>query len=139
MYSSSINLQASQVSITNPITAITLIPENHSLFNLLLQHRRVQRTTILRRRNNLRHQQRMGNLLATLHDPHNRRLRLELAVLLDAFVRLFVLFLGLFQLDLVDLDAHLGVGEGSVVAEFVGRRHFAAFRVFGQHAVATAS
>src|SRR5437667_7901254 len=47
--------------------------------------------------------------LARLHDAHDGGLRLELAVGGDALVRVAVLVPRLPQLDLVDLDAVLGV------------------------------
>lgn len=57
----------------------------------------------------LRDQLLMANCLATLHDPHDSSLALEVAVFCDTLVRLLVLLLSLFQLDLVDLYAVLGV------------------------------
>ena len=76
----------------------------------------------------------MANGLPALHDAHDRRLRLEVAVFRHAHVRFFVFFFGLFELDLVDLDAVFGVGEVRVEGEGVGGRDVFAFGVFGEGA-----
>lgn len=76
----------------------------------------------------------MANGLPALHDAHDSRLRLEIAVLCDTHVRFFVFFFGLFELDLVDLDAVFGVGEVRVEGESVGGRDVFAFGVFGEGA-----
>ena len=47
-------------------------------------------------------------------------------------MRLFVFFFGLFELDLVDLDAVFGVGEVWVEGEGVGGGDVFAFGVFGE-------
>ena len=62
----------------------------------------------------------MPDGLSALHDAHDRRLCLEVAVLCHAHVRFFVFFFGFFELDLVDLDAVFGVGEVGVEGEGVG-------------------
>jgi len=50
-------------------------------------------------------------------------------------MRLLVLGFGLFELDLVDLDAVFGVGEAEVEGEGVGGVDIFAFRRFGQDTV----
>lgn len=77
--------------------------------------------------------------LATLHDAHNRRLSLVVPVGRNTFVGRLVLLLGLFQLDLVDLDAHLGIGEAGIVGEDVGRFYLFTLWRFGQDPVFGAS
>jgi hypothetical protein len=77
----------------------------------------------------------MRNRLATLHDTHNRRLRLVVSVRRDSFVGRLVFFLGFFELDLVDFDAHLGVLEGAVVGEFVGVVDILAFGFLGEDSI----
>jgi hypothetical protein len=49
-------------------------------------------------------------------------------------VRFFVFFFGLFELDLVDLDAVFGMGEVWVEGEGVGGGDVFAFGVFGEGA-----
>lgn len=80
----------------------------------------------------------MRNLLATLHDSNNRRLRFQMSICSDTFVRLFVFFFRLFELDLVDLDPHLDVREVLVIAEDVGFGDGFRFGSFGKDTVATA-
>lgn len=77
----------------------------------------------------------MRNRLATLHDTHNRRLRLVVAIRRDSFVGRLVLFFGFFELDLVDFDAHFGVLEGAVVGEFVGVVDVFAFGFLGEDSI----
>ncbi len=80
----------------------------------------------------------MRNRFPALHDAHDGGLRFEIAVGGDAFVRLLVFGLGFFGLDLVDLDAVFGVGEGEVYIEGVIDVDVFAFWVFAQDAVAGA-
>lgn len=75
---------------------------------------------------------RMTDGLPALHDAHDRRLRLEVAVFRHTHVRFFVFFFGFFELYLVDLDAVFGVGEVRVEGEGVGGRDVFAFGVFGE-------
>lgn len=77
--------------------------------------------------------------LAALHDAHNRRLGLIVSVGRDSFVGCLVLLLGLLQLDLVDLDAHLGIGEASIVGEDIGCFYLLTLRCFRQDTVFGAS
>lgn len=76
----------------------------------------------------------MADRLPALHDAHDGRLGLEVAVFLHAHVRLLVLFLRLLELHLVDLDAVLGVREVWVEGEGVGGRDVFALRVLGEGA-----
>lgn len=85
--------------------------------------------------NHLRNELGMRDGLAALHDAHNRRLCLIVSVGRDSFVSRFVLLLGLLQLDLVNFDAHLGVGEARIVREHVGRFDFLALGRLRQDAV----
>lgn len=62
----------------------------------------------------------MRDHLAGLHDAHNGRLGLVSPIGRDALMRLFIFFLSLLGLDLVDLDAVLGVGEVRVDGKGVG-------------------
>lgn len=80
----------------------------------------------------------MHDRLPALHDPHDRRLRLVVAVRRDPLVRFLVLGFRLLELDLVDLDAVLRVGEVAVEGEGVGRVDVLAFGRFGQDAVSGA-
>lgn len=62
----------------------------------------------------------MRDDLTALHDTDNRRLRLVVSIRGNPFVRALVFLLGFLELDLVDLDAHLGIGEAPIVGEYVG-------------------
>ena len=99
--------------------------KRHILVNLLLDLRRVERAAVLRETDRLGHQLWRRDGLAALHDAHDRRLRFVLPVAADVLVRGRVLFFRLPELDLVDLDAVLGVGEADVDREAVRRGHFA--------------
>jgi hypothetical protein len=94
-----------------------------------IRHR--QHAPAHRRLDNLTHELLVSDRLAGFHDPHNRGLGFEVAVLGHAHVRLFVLFLGLFELDLVDFDAVFGVREVRVEGEGVGGRDVFGSGVFG--------
>lgn len=61
----------------------------------------------------------MADRLPALHDAHNGGLGLEVAIGCDSLVRDLGFFFRLLQLDLVDLDPLLLVGEPSVVLESV--------------------
>lgn len=76
----------------------------------------------------------MADGLPALHNAHDRRLRLEVAVFRDAHVRFFVFLSGLFELDLVDFDAIFGVSKVRVEGEGVSGRDIFAFGVFGERA-----
>jgi hypothetical protein len=102
--------------------------------NIPLDIRHRQHSSTHRGLDNLTHQFRMPNRLATLHDPHNRRLGLEIPVFGNTHVSFFVFFFGFFELDLVDFDAVFGVREVGVEGEGVGGRDFFAFGVFGEGA-----
>lgn len=97
-----------------------------------LNLRGLQRASVASRLDHLRNQLGVLNGLAALHDAHNGRLRLKVPVCGYSLVRRLVLLLGLFQLDLVDLDAELGVGEPAVVREFIRRVDILALWVLGQ-------
>lgn len=71
----------------------------------------------------------MRDGLATLENSDNRRLTFEIAVFGHADMRFFVLFFRLLELDLVDLDAILGMLKGGVDGEGVGFVDVFAFRV----------
>ena len=61
----------------------------------------------------------MSNGLSALHNAHDCRLALKVAVFRHAFVGLFVFLLGLLELDLVDAHAILGMREGQIDGEVV--------------------
>ena len=61
----------------------------------------------------------MRDGLSALHDPDNGRLRLIIAVRSDTLVCLLILLLGLFGLDLIDLDAIPRVGEVEIECKHV--------------------
>lgn len=77
----------------------------------------------------------MRNGLATLHDPDDRCLGLVMPVGSHALVCGLVLLLGLFQLDLINFDPHLGVREPGIVREFVRDIDIPAFRLLAEDAV----
>lgn len=77
----------------------------------------------------------MGNGLPTFHDADDGCLGLEVPVGGDTLMGLFVLFFGLFGLDLVDLDAIFGVGKVHVDREGIGGVDVSAFRSFAEDAV----
>lgn len=106
-----------------------------TLFNILLDFCLLQHTATTSRLDHFHNQLRMRNRLATLHDTHNRRLRLIVSIRRDSFVSRLVLFLGFFELDLVDFDAHLGVLERAVVGEFVGVVDILAFGFLGKDSI----
>ena len=56
----------------------------------------------------------MRDALSALHDSHNRRLRLVIAIRRHPLVRLLILLFRLFGLDLVDLDTVPWMGEVEV-------------------------
>lgn len=87
---------------------------DHSLFNIVLDLRYVQHPATPRRLDHLRDQFSVRNLLATLHDPHDGRLRLKVSVGRHSLVRLLVLLLRLLQLNLIDLDPELLVRKGRI-------------------------
>ena len=80
----------------------------------------------------------MVHRLAALHDAHDGGLRLVMPVGGDALVRFLVLLRRFLELDLVDLDAVLGVGKGEVDGEGVGSVDVAALGVLGEDAVSGA-
>lgn len=92
----------------------------------------LQRAPVPRRFNRLGHQLRMADALPGLQDAHNSGLGLVVAVGGDALVGLLVLGGRLFELDRVDFDAVLGVGEARVEGEGVGWGDFARAGVFGE-------
>jgi hypothetical protein len=97
------------------------------LFNLALNLRRLQRTPTLRSIENLRDQLGVTKDLTTLHETHDRSLRLEVSVGGDTLVRRLIFLFCFLKLDLVDLDAGLWVGEVGVEPEFVGWVYVLAF------------
>jgi hypothetical protein len=67
------------------------------------------------------------NRLPALHDPYNSSPSLDMSIRGHTFMRLFALGLGLFELNLVNLDAVFGVVEARVEGESVGVGDVAAF------------
>lgn len=107
--------------------------DRHTL-NILLNLPQLHHAPTLRRINNLGDEILMRHRFSRFHDPHDSRLRLVLAILVDALVRLLVLLLGLFQLDLVDLDAEFRIPEVRVDGERIGSVDVPAIGVLGQDA-----
>lgn len=105
------------------------------LLNILLDICWIKSTAVLRRFEDLCNQLRMCDGLAALHDAHDGRLCLVVAICGDSFVRRLVLFLGLLELDLVDFYAHLWVGEGRVIGECVGVIYVSTFWFLGEDSV----
>lgn len=108
----------SKISIHIPLLPLHILLINQTI-NILLNLLDIQDTSLLGRLNNLYNQLLVPNPLRTLHDPHDRGLSFEVTVGEYTLVRFFVLFFGLLQLDLVDLDAVLFVREGGVEREGV--------------------
>lgn len=75
------------------------------------------------------------NRLSTLHDAHDRCLGFIVSICSHSLMSGLVLFLGLFQLNLIDLDAHLCITESGVVREDVSRLNFLALGRLRQNAV----
>jgi hypothetical protein len=107
------------ISILPIIVPLHIILLNQPI-NVPLDISHSQNTTTYRRLDNLTDKLRMTNSLPALHNPHNRRLSLEIAIFGHTHVRLFVFFFGFLELDLVDLDAVFGVCEVGVESESVG-------------------
>lgn len=84
------------------------------------------------RLDDLGYQLTMSNGLPRLHDANYGSLAFKIAVLGHTHVRLLVLLLGLFELNLVDLDAVLCVREFGIDCESVRRVDVAAFRILRQ-------
>jgi hypothetical protein len=97
------------------------------LFNLALNLRRLQRTSTLCGIENLRDQLGVTKDFTTLHETHDSSLRLEVSVGGNTLVRRLILLFCFLELDLVDLDAGLLVGEVGVEPEFVGWVYVLAF------------
>lgn len=77
----------------------------------------------------------MLDRLAALHYPHNGGLSFEVSIRRYALVRGFVLFLGFLELNLVDLDPHLGVAESCVVRELIRLVHILALGSLDKNAI----
>ena len=77
----------------------------------------------------------MRDAFPALHDPNNSRLRLIIAIRGDTLVRLLILLLGLFGLNLVDLDAVPRVGEVEIQCKYVGVIDIFTFWLFVEDAV----
>ncbi len=80
----------------------------------------------------------MCDRLSALHDPHDSSLRFEVTVSSDSLVGLLVLGFGLFGLNLVDLDAVLGMREAEVHVEGIANIDVFAFGGLAEDAVAGA-
>lgn len=77
----------------------------------------------------------MLDCLAALHYPHNCRLSFEVSISRYPLVGRLVLFLGLLELDLIDLNPHLGIGETCVIRKFICLIHVFTFRILGKNPV----
>ena len=69
----------------------------------------------------------MLDRLAALHDSHNSSLCLIMSVCGHTLVSLLILLFGLLELDLVDLDAILGIGEAQIDDEGISLIYVLAF------------
>jgi hypothetical protein len=87
--------------------------------NVLLDARHLKRAPTPRGLDRFSDQLGVTDSLSRFQNPHNSSLRLIIAIRRYTFVRLLVLCLCFFELDRVDLDAVLGVCEGSVECESV--------------------
>ena len=105
------------------------------LLDVRLDIRWIQWSPALGGANNLAHQLRVSDGFSTFHDPHNCRLRFKGAVSGNSLMGLLILLLRLLGLDLVDLDAVLGMLEHVVHAKGVTRAHLLPFGTLGQDAV----
>ena len=74
----------------------------------------------------------MRNALPRLQYPHDGRLCFVVAICGDALVGFLIFGYCFFELDSVDFDAVLGVGEGGVQSECVGWVDVTTLGVFGQ-------
>ena len=105
------------------------------LFNIVLDIRRVQHATALGSLDHFHHQLLVSDGLAALHNPHNRCLRLVFPIRLHPLVSRLVLLFRLLELDLVDLDTHLGVREFDVERKCVTVADFLALWILGYDTV----
>lgn len=131
------------VVLIDQSTLVSTIARNHKgdfdvLLNVLLDIRRIQHASSLRRRNDFTDQLCMRNALPALHDPYNGRLGLIVAIRSDTFVGLLILLLGLFGLDLIDLDAVPRVGEVDIHGKSIGVVDLFTSWVFVEDAVLSA-
>lgn len=116
------------ISPSHPLRNISVLPIILPLhiillnqpIDVLLDVRHGQHAPAHSRFDDLADELRVPDGLPALHDAHNCRLGLEVAVLGHAHVRLLVLLFGLFQLHLVDFHAVLRVREVWVEGEGVG-------------------
>ena len=69
----------------------------------------------------------MFDRLSALHDSHNSGLCLIMPIGGYTLVGLLILLFSLLELDLVDLDAILGIGEAQVDSEGVSLIYVLAF------------
>jgi len=120
----------SDIVVLVPFLALHVILLNQPI-DILLNVLDVQDTSAPGGLDDLCDQLRVSDGLAALHDAHNGRLRLEVAVRRHALVRLLVLLLGLLELHLVDLDPVFLVSEAVVDAERVRVGNLSALGVFG--------
>jgi hypothetical protein len=112
-----------------------LLPLHIILLNqaidILLDIAHLQHTPAHRRFDRLAHKFLMTDRLPALQDPDYSGLALEVPILRNPDVGLFIFFLGFFELDLVDFDAVLRVREVGIDGESVGVVDFLAARVLG--------
>ena len=111
------------VILLNQSILVSTVSHSHLgtdiLLNVLLNVRRIQYAPGLCSRNDFTDQLRVRDGLSALHDPNNGRLRLIIAIRSDTLVCLLILLLGLFGLDLIDLDAIPRVGEVEIESKHV--------------------
>lgn len=91
------------VTIIQPLHVLLL----DQLIDVLLDASNIQHASLLGQLDDFGHKIHMLDLLLRLHDAHDCSLRLEVLVFEHTLVGFLVLFLGLLELDLVDLDSIL--------------------------------
>lgn len=107
------------INIPRPLLAAHIFLLNQ-LIDVLLDIRDIECPAIPSLLNDLRHQLRMPDLLAGLHDAHDRGLDLELAVAFNGLVGIGLFLRRLLELDLVYFEAEERGCEGCVEGECVG-------------------
>lgn len=117
------------VAIHIPILPLHIILLNQAI-NILLDITHAKHASTHGRLDDFSHKLLMRDQLATLENADDSGLTLEVAIFRNTNVCFLVLFLCLFELDLVDLDTVLGVLEVLVDGERVGFVDVAALWMF---------
>ena len=107
----------------------------HLLLDVLLNVSWIQYASALRGRDDLGDKLGMSDGLSSLHDANNGGLRLKVTICGNTLVGLFVFFLGLLCLDLVNLDPVFWIGKTEVDCESIAVVDIFAFWDFRQHSI----